>query len=262
MEETVFCWEDAKQDCHDPWQAAIDRCCNNHRVRPYLREYPTCRNHTKPTTRITSTGALAQTTKLALITQDIECGLPHTRPGKICLPTPQPSLELLVHELVHIWQRNDQGSWDNWLSQAWNCAPITTPDAHTRDDFRERFNPDTFYAGWYAYRQEEKGREKYILPLPILKSTAVKITHTDIKFFNVQRNAQGNHTLTEITPKTPFAADIPVELKGHQLEHPFETAAYIIAQWYNVGTPKTTDQLINTITPENIKKQIGEIVVH
>ena len=255
---TVLPWaeDDAQEDNNDPWHLAIINCQINRNVRPYLNRKQNV--PTKPTTCITSTGALAKSTKLVLITADIECGMPHTRPGKICLPNPRPSQKLMVHELVHIWQRSDPVQWNIWLYQTWQCFPITTPDAHTRDSLMERFNPDTFYAGWYAYRH----RKKCILPLPILKSETSRITDTDVKFFsNFRRNNWGHPEITpqtEITPGSPFAPGIPTWLRGHQLEHPFETAAYIIARWYeDAQPPQPHGSLIHTITPENIQRQIG-----
>ena len=257
---TVLHWTDdgADEDNSDPWHLAIISCPNNRRVRPYLKN-PRMHQPTNAQTIVTSNGLLAKSTKLALITQDIECGLPHTRPGKICLPNTQPSRKLLVHELVHIWQRQEPDKWNEWLSMAWNCLPITTPDANIRDKLMERFNPDTFYAGWYAYQIEP---HRCILPLPILKSTASSITDTEVKFYNVQ----GRKGINQNTPIAPQIPRIPIGLHGHQLEHPFETAAYVIAQWYKNGQNGQTlpldDTLITTITPDEITRQIGSLQIN
>ena len=262
MSMTVLLWagDDADNDNSDPWHLAIISCQNNRNVRPYLNRKQRRIHQLYVPTTIASTGVLANSTKLALITRDIECGLPHTRPGKICLPNPQPSHQLLVHELVHIWQRRDPVGWNGWLLDAWNCFPITTPDAIMRDALMERFNPDTFYAGWYAYQNVNQ----CILPLPILKSKASSITDTDVKFYNVpvQGPAEINPN-TQITPQSLVIPKIPIGLHGHQLEHPFETAAYIIAQWYGSARPQQPQgSLIDIITPEKIQWQIGSLQIN
>lgn len=210
----------------------------------------------KPRWQVRCTGKLAAGVSLAVLACTAEAGMPHTQPGGIiCLPLPLPPpsklCTTLLHELVHVWQRQEHAYWDTVLQNAWKAAPCLTVHvpAHAR------MNPDTFYAGMYAYASR-------VVPLVLLSGKGSDLQNIHLRLVD----ATGSHDASKEDQKailmyfgyTGVDAAPPA-----WMEHPYETAAYIITEWVSTGrlSSAAAVDLIDVITPGVILEQLGTIDV-
>ena len=206
-------------------------------------------------------GSIAKHVSLVHLTATAELGMPHTRMGAhICIAQgKRPDAKTVVHELVHIWQYREPEKWDKFLRDAWTCVPC--PERMRQNEQfipmrqNERFNPDTFYAGSYVH-----ANHGHVIPSPQFQSGAKTLMDVNTVFYSTtgQKTGRAPEELINL-----FGEDFA---GSHKMEHPFESAAYIIADWYmshssyKPASP-ATHRLINTITQETLRKTLGNVYV-
>ena len=101
--------------------------------------------------------------KLLTMFPNADGGMPHTRPPNlICVPAYYNlTNETLLHERLHIHQRDHKSKWDGFFSQQ-GWVPVADgliPDRWAR---RVRLNPDTLDSRFYAW-------ENRFVPLPLFE---------------------------------------------------------------------------------------------
>lgn len=181
--------------------------------------------------------------------------MPHTQPGGIiCLPLPIKSLselrKTLLHELVHVWQRQDRDYWDGVLQKAWQAAPC--PTVHVPE--HARINPDTHYAGMYAYANK-------IVPFVLLGGDRTSLQNIELQLVDTTGWDKPTEQEQEAFLQYFGASGIP---SPAWLEHPYETAAYIITEYVTSFKMASAAAicLIHAITPDVIMEQLGTICIH
>lgn len=144
-------------------------------------------------------------------------GLPHTRPPfYICISRdfPEDKFEkTLLHERIHVSQKLHSREWISIIEKAWSMNPWVGELPRTIQDQR-RINPDLLMAPLFAWKNEW-------VPLAIFKSTSKpKLSEVDLIWWNTKTK-----TLFRTPPPgwTDFFGSNPLA------EHPFEIAAYLIA---------------------------------
>lgn len=148
-----------------------------------------------------------------------DAGLPHTRPPNlICVPAYYPmNNETLLHELLHLHQRNEVEKWENKFSaQGWiPCPDETIPERWRR---RCRLNPDTLSQRFYSWQNQW-------VPLPMFE----REDKPDLRQCIVRWWDQKSGSLTT-EPPASFVAAFG---KNHpQPEHPREVSAVILARQF------------------------------
>lgn len=145
-------------------------------------------------------------------------GLPHTRPPYyICISKdfPQEQLEnTLLHERVHVHQRMFPEFWKSLLSETWEFTPWSG-SIPQEIQARLRINPDILGAPLFVWK-------KIWLPLAIFKSTShPKLNQIDIIWWNIE-----SRTIHREPPPNwiSFFGNLSAG------EHPYEIAAYLIAE--------------------------------
>jgi len=159
---------------------------------------------------------LLDTCELVILDSSADSGFPHTRPNNfICLPanmcTERVSQEFkvtLLHEAIHIHQRNHVSEWNNGCSRA-GWKPIPSDRIPSKFVERVRINPDTMSTPFWAW-------DTHHVPLPLFKATP-RLNDAPIQWLDLR-----NDTLFH-TPPPSF-----VKMYGssvHQPEHPYEIYA-------------------------------------
>ena len=148
---------------------------------------------------------------IVILDPSAEGGMPHTRPGLICLPAYYPESKLketLRHELVHISQKRQATLWAARASlEGWEpYSKIPTWAS------RLRLNPDTFDT-MYAW----KGR---YVPLPIyIREDKPLLKEIQVRWFDI------NEGIVNTSPPRSFT-QMYGDLGAVQAEHPYELWAY------------------------------------
>jgi len=150
---------------------------------------------------------------IVILDPSAEGGMPHTRPGLICLPAHYPTSKLketLEHEMVHISQKRQKTLWASRAAlEGWEPHPGIIPDFWAS---RLRLNPDTF-GTLYAW----KGR---YLPLPVyIREDKPAMREIEVRWLDV---AEG---IVKKSPPTSFTQEYG-DLGAVQMEHPYELWAY------------------------------------
>jgi hypothetical protein len=151
---------------------------------------------------------------IVILDPSAEGGMPHTRPGLICLPAYYPASKLketLDHELIHISQKRQASLWASRASmEGWlPVRPGLIPDFWAS---RLRLNPDTF-GTLYAWKGQH-------VPLPVfLREDKPNMREIEVRWLDL---AEG---IVKRSPPTSFT-----QAYGHlgavQGEHPYELWAY------------------------------------
>ena len=146
-------------------------------------------------------------------------GMPHTRPDcLICLPyqATMPSAETLEHELWHIHQRMYPTYWATALKAAWSYEPWTGSIPRHLEENR-RYNPDTIATPLWCWRGTW-------VPVPVFRyPSAPELGAAVTWFYNVKTGVTHHEVPADV------AAFFGERQPAAVLEHPYETAAYILA---------------------------------
>jgi len=164
---------------------------------------------------------LLKGSEMVILNSSADNGFPHTRPPNyICLPasmcTEGPASQsfktTLVHEAVHIHQRNFKSLWESSVKRAgWTPVPKgTIPDEFLE---RLRLNPDTLGVPFYAFNERH-------IPLPLF-SQSPSLQGTHVKWFDTRTGTLYNDAPKEFIKK--YGANI------HQPEHPYEIYAELFS---------------------------------
>ena len=151
---------------------------------------------------------------IVILDPSAEGGMPHTRPGLICLPAYYPESKLketLAHEMLHISQKRQPTLWASRASiEGW--SPVRAgliPDFWSS---RLRLNPDTF-GTLYAWK------ERYV-PLPAyIREDKPMLREIEVRWLDT---SQG---IVNTSPPTSFT-QVYGTLGDAQAEHPYELWAY------------------------------------
>ena len=155
-----------------------------------------------------------ESVKIVILDPSAEGGMPHTRPGLICLPAYYPASkmkETLEHEMVHISQKRQATLWASRAEmEGWSpVRPGLIPDFWAS---RMRLNPDTF-STLYAW----KG--KYV-PLPVyIREDKPSIREIEVRWLDVDEG------IVKTSPPTSFTQTYGT-IGAVQAEHPYELWAY------------------------------------
>lgn len=151
---------------------------------------------------------------IVILDPSAEGGMPHTRPGLICLPAYYPESKLketLRHEMIHISQKRQATLWASRASlEGWSpVRPGIIPDFWIA---RLRLNPDTF-STLYAW----KGR---YVPLPVyIREDKPLLREIQVRWFDMNEGIVGT------SPPSSFT-QVYGNLGAAQAEHPYELWAY------------------------------------
>lgn len=150
---------------------------------------------------------------IVILDPSAEGGMPHTRPGLICLPAYYPESKLketLAHEMVHISQKRQASLWVARASlEGWSPVREQIPDFWAS---RLRLNPDTF-GTLYAWEQRYVPLPVYIREdKPILRE--IEVRWLDLKEGMVAKSPPRSFTQTYGS------------LGAVEAEHPYELWAY------------------------------------
>jgi len=146
-------------------------------------------------------------------------GLPHTRPPNlICLSYKIGDADFqrtLLHERIHISQRLHPNSWKSIFAETWNFQPWSgTLPADIQQ--RRRLNPDTLLQPFFIWK------DRYVPVELFNSSTAPKLTDTSTIWWDTSSRT----VLREPPPGwTEFFG-----ARANGSEHPYELAAYMIAE--------------------------------
>jgi hypothetical protein len=145
-------------------------------------------------------------------------GLPHTRPPYyICMPRTFPAKHLeqtMLHERVHVSQRIHGGAWEKIFKEVWDMTPWTG-SLPSDIQSRRRINPDILGFPDYIWKEEW-------VPLALFNSASrPKLNDISVAWWNAK-----TRTLFREPPPgwVSFFGSIPAG------EHPFELAAYLVAE--------------------------------
>jgi hypothetical protein len=146
-----------------------------------------------------------------------EGGLPHTRPPNIiAIPAYHPPHmleETLRHERVHLHQRKFPRTWEaRAVQDGW--VKIDESRIPTKLLERTRLNPDTVWAGYWAW-------EGTWVPLCLfLREDRPNMKETTLRWYNIKDETSSVAIPSSFTKK--YGA-----LNESAMEHPFELWAYI-----------------------------------
>jgi len=150
---------------------------------------------------------------IVILDPSAEGGMPHTRPGLICLPAYYPESKLketLEHEMVHISQKRQQTLWASRATlEGWEpVRPGLIPEFWAS---RLRLNPDTF-STLYAWKNH--------VPLPVyVREDKPAMREIQVRWLDV---AEG---VVKKSPPSSFT-QVYGQLGAVQTEHPYELWAY------------------------------------
>ena len=148
-----------------------------------------------------------------------DSGLPHTRPPDlICLSRTigdKDFQQTLLHERIHVSQRLHSNSWKKLFAEVWNFQQWngTLP---TDIEQKRRLNPDTILMPFFSWKNQ-------YVPVEIFnQSNSPKLSDTNTIWWDTKTRT----ILRE--PPPGWTAFFGQNAKGN--EHPFELAAYMIAE--------------------------------
>jgi hypothetical protein len=150
---------------------------------------------------------------IVILDPSAEGGMPHTRPGLICLPAYYPESKLkktLVHEMVHISQKRQASLWAARASlEGWSPVREVLPEFWAS---RLRLNPDTF-GTLYAW-------EKRYVPLPVyIREDKPVLREIEVRWLDLKEGI--------VAKSSPRSFTQTYGNLGHvQAEHPYELWAY------------------------------------
>ena len=158
-----------------------------------------------------------------------DAGLPHTRaPYYICLPLNinRDSLaKTMLHERVHVSQRMFPEPWKHLLKTAWSMIPWfgILPEEH---EARRRINPDLLGAPLFIWKNT------WVVFAVFHSSSKPSLPDIQVVWWDKTTN-----TLHRQAPKewVSYFGNNPAG------EHPYEIAAYLIAEGDSNTTPAYTD---------------------
>lgn len=144
-----------------------------------------------------------------------EGGMPHTRPGLICLPAYFPDSQLeetLRHEMIHISQKRQPSLW-NTRAEMEGWKQVKDTDIPSEWLSRCRINPDTASARFFAW----KGRH---VPLPLFtREDKPEMRDVQVRWYDMSEG------IVKSTAPTSFT-EIYGTLGASSAEHPYELWAY------------------------------------
>jgi len=151
---------------------------------------------------------------IVILHPSAEGGMPHTRPGLICLPAYYPESKLketLAHEMIHIYQKRQPTLWASRASlEGW--SPVRSGVMPEFWISRLRLNPDTF-GTLYAWKA------RYV-PLPVyVREDKPQMREIEVRWFDI---AEGIVKTSQPTSFTQFYGT----LGAVEVEHPYELWAY------------------------------------
>jgi hypothetical protein len=167
-------------------------------------------------------------------------GMPHTRePNIICLPYRlyDPSLQVIVHELWHIHQRQYKGVWTDFYKQMWwNCRPVSGEEwkrIMATDLGRNlRVNPDTVDRPLWVWNNEW-------VPMSVFRSpTQGRLQDCMLRIYNIRT---GNYY--SVIPEW-FKERFDDFALNHGLENPGELSAYILQEGRGEGRGKKGNEVL------------------
>jgi len=152
---------------------------------------------------------------IVILNPSAEGGMPHTRPGVICLPAYYPESkmkETLRHEMVHISQKLQPTLWLTRLAMdGWKPVAETAVPEIWRS--RCRLNPDTASSRFFAW----KGR---YIPLPLyIREDKPDLREIQVRWYDI------TDEIVRTSPPTSFLATYG-NLGQNSIEHPYELYAY------------------------------------
>lgn len=150
---------------------------------------------------------------IVILDPSAEGGMPHTRPGLICLPAYYPTSKLketLAHEMVHISQKRQASLWAARASlEGWSPVREQIPDFWAS---RLRLNPDTF-GTLYAWEQ------RYV-PLPVyIREDKPILREIEVRWLDLTEG------MVAKSPPRSFTQTYG-PLGAVEAEHPYELWAY------------------------------------
>jgi hypothetical protein len=160
--------------------------------------------------------------EIVILDSSADNGFPHTRPPNyICLPASMckeaPATdnfkETLLHEAIHIHQRQKRALWDASLRRAgWTPVPAGTIPQEFLD--RIRLNPDTLGIPFFAFNE-------YHIPLPLFPPVRPSLQNAQVKWFDRRTGSLFHEPPKEFVKK--YGTNI------HQPEHPYEIYAELFS---------------------------------
>jgi hypothetical protein len=152
---------------------------------------------------------------VVILNPSAEGGMPHTRPGLICLPAYFPDSQLeetMRHEMIHISQKRQPSLW-NTRAEMEGWKQVKDTDIPSEWLSRCRLNPDTASARFFAWQ----GRH---VPLPLfIREDKPEIRDVQVRWYDM---AEG---IVKSRPPTSFT-EIYGTLGSSSAEHPYELWAY------------------------------------
>ena len=182
---------------------------------------------------------ISQKTDVVFLHETADGGMPHTRPGLICIPNGinNPNIKsTIIHEAVHISQRENIELWDTVYEKAWNIKKWTSSVPFELEVHR-RYNPDTFMSRNYIWK------DKWII-VPIYKNkNEPELGRIKLVFYNVE-----NEEWLSFVPEE-WEKFVGKNVDVAEQEHPHEMAAYIIQRFFegNVLTKEYEKRLLQCI---------------
>jgi hypothetical protein len=161
-------------------------------------------------------------TNVVFLDETADGGMPHTRPGLICIPNGANNMNIkstMIHEAVHISQRDNPKLWDIVYESAWNMKKWTQKIPFELDVYR-RYNPDTFMAGFYVWR------DKWIVVPVYVNKNEPKLSEIKLVFYNVEKEDWVSFIPQEWIQY--FGKDLSIA----EQEHPHEMAAYCLQRFF------------------------------
>lgn len=157
--------------------------------------------------------------EIAVMYPSADGGMPHTRPASmICFPFSgvMPSADTIEHELWHVHQRQYPAVWADILARAWDFKPWSGTLPKKLEDAR-RYNPDTIATPFWIWRGTW-------VPIPVFKyPSSPELGTTVTWFYNVGTGVTSHDVPVDV------AAFFGERQQAAVLEHPYETAAYMLS---------------------------------
>lgn len=189
-------------------------------------------------TEVIDTLPLLKGCEIVILDSTADSGFPHTRaPKYICLSVsmcegasknPETFKTTLIHEGIHIHQRNNRGFWDiylrdnNWIPVAKDTIPEKYLDSI-------RLNPDTIGIPFYAFN----GRH---IPLPLFSPGRNSFESVEVKWFDMKAGVLFHESPKEFIKK--YGNNIK------QPEHPYE----IYAELFSEAGLKTNNSILHELS--------------
>ena len=173
--------------------------------------------------------------KIIILEESADNGLPHTRANNIiCLPenimkqTDKQREEILFHELVHIYQRENSIDVESFYKNAWNFIKSSIEPVEG-----DRINPDAMDV--YTVQLNDI----WLIRPRFLRKDAASLTDIRMTYFNLKTGE-----MTVILPGAlkQFFGD---KISQSAFEHPNEMMAYMWTNIYHNGhNPQTKAEYI------------------